>query len=1624
MAELDAGTIVDGCYEILASVGSGGLGTVYRARDARDDSTVALKMLNIVGEEAQRRFLREFNFLARIRHPRIVRSHRWGVYEEIPYFTMDYISGRTLSDLIACEEDRERLRTLWFNPFLRQIAEGLAYIHNRGLVHKDLKPSNVMISEDHDEPNVIILDLGLARFQNCRELRLTQPGSTTGTVEYMSPEQIRGRAVDQRSDLYSLGVILYEILTGRPPFAGENAASVMFQHLRNLPRPPRVYIARISADIQRVVMKLLEKEPIDRYDSVRTLLHDMPEGGDGTTVWETGPGVTTTPSGPFLNPQFVGREREMKVFREVIVQAGEGMGRMVLVSGPVGIGKSQALEEFQAEARVNGMRILTGRCHESGGRAYGPLLEALRELAKKPRIQGTDVGRAVKRVLAELERPVATVQKDTYPAMEILSEFLAQLSREKPTLVCIEDLQWADDLSLRFLRFMMRDPDPTPLVFGLACRKEDEDPLPDLHEAFTKGTDVPGVVHLQLKPLSIDETVDLAASLLGEQAVPAEAAPRIYEQTGGNPLFVVELIRSSIEGGAICQDTSGRWTWWKFTEWPIPSGIIHAIESRLRRLWSAQRQALEYASIFRSAFSFDMISQVWRGDDLELMEALEGLVRLGILSALEDSEGRYRFTHGLLQRAVYEGISKKKRLLLHLEAGKALEPRFETDRVEVLDDLAYHFSNSDDLEKLTCYLTASGRWALQMHDFSRAVLQFEAIVEKGVFSSNAPGGISQGSVAHLDFLCAYAEALSGCDRFEEARSELDKAMQWVSAETPAQKAGALRMLGICHYNSGDSQRGRSFWLEALELYRHLGNAENELVVLGLLSNVYLQLDNKTKAVKCFHLSAEKCRELGGGLYEARALINLAFAADITYQIDNAKDFLESSLNLLDKEGDKVWRFSCLYLLARIDIRVGNLDRAERIMQELRDFWSRCGTGSSEAVARLYLGRIALERGDTVSAEEHARAAHRLLSDGGPRDQIYKYRACALLAETLAETGRIDEALNWVEKASTGMETGRETRAAVLTARAKSLSAAGRHDEVESLFKKESQVQGSPQGLEQVNLYLTAGTYYSERGCSADARIYLETVKTVGEAIGLRHYAGKASDLLRNLPEHSQKRLNTGELANALSRNHLAALYEVSEDLASVLDLNELLDRIVKRLIDVSKAERVMIVLKDQTASDVRVARKHKLEDTAAQKISGSIIQRAMGRNEPILSLDAQVDERFGKKDSVVDFGIRSVLCVPLHHVESGVIGALYIDRRTHGGVFTENHMALLSALGNLVSIAVVNARMFSQIKERARFLQKQFEDRYQLEGLIGRSQLMQDVFNLIEHAGESDVTVLIQGETGTGKELAARAIHSHSKRKDRLFLSANCAALTTELLQSELFGHKKGAFTGAVSDRKGLFESADGGTVLLDEIGDASAQFQSSLLRVFQEGEFQRVGETGARHVDVRVIAATNRDLEADVKKGLFREDLYYRLRVLQMEMPPLRHHIEDVPLLCEHILERVCADQKKTVPGFTVGAMRALMDHCWPGNVRELENEIRRAVALVEEGKEVSVDLFSEKIGVHQELNEGEPGYFKARVAALEKRMIVEAFEECRDNITSTARRLGLSRNGLQKMMKRYGLR
>jgi two-component system response regulator HupR/HoxA len=326
------------------------------------------------------------------------------------------------------------------------------------------------------------------------------------------------------------------------------------------------------------------------------------------------------------------------------------------------------------------------------------------------------------------------------------------------------------------------------------------------------------------------------------------------------------------------------------------------------------------------------------------------------------------------------------------------------------------------------------------------------------------------------------------------------------------------------------------------------------------------------------------------------------------------------------------------------------------------------------------------------------------------------------------------------------------------------------------------------------------------------------------------------------------------------------------------------------------------------------------------------------------------------------------------------------------------------------------------------YLRREVERRYGFDKIIATSRAMDRVFDVMEKVSETDATVLIVGETGTGKDLVARAIHYSGRRKDARFVAQNCGALPDTLLESELFGHVRGAFTGAHADKMGLFEVADRGTIFLDEVAEMHPGMQVRLLRVLQDGEIRPLGSSQTRTVDVRVIAATNRDLRKDVEEGRFREDLYYRLHVVEIDLPPLRERKTDIPLLAHHFLDIANGKMGRKIQGFTNAAIDRLVAHEWSGNVRELENEIERTVALAGEASAISVDMLSEHIRGAMPAMNVSPEAFAGDIAlseavdALKRNMILAALAETGSK-TRAAERLGIPRQSLQKMMKRLAL-
>jgi len=482
------------------------------------------------------------------------------------------------------------------------------------------------------------------------------------------------------------------------------------------------------------------------------------------------------------------------------------------------------------------------------------------------------------------------------------------------------------------------------------------------------------------------------------------------------------------------------------------------------------------------------------------------------------------------------------------------------------------------------------------------------------------------------------------------------------------------------------------------------------------------------------------------------------------------------------------------------------------------------------------------------------------------------------------------------------------------------------------------------------------------------------------------------------------------------KNPFKALYEISQLINSIQELDPLLNKVMDIAIETLTAERGFMLLKSSessgefSASVARNISEKKIADIT--EISSSVVKQVLAKGETILSYDALQDELFAGSESIAIQQIRSVACVPLR-IKKRLIGAIYVDNSKKVGRFTQESVDFLSAFANHAAIAIENARFCQALKEENVLLKKEMQRVSQFPEIIGNSKKIREVFDIISSVLDSEITVLIEGESGTGKEVVARAIHYNGMRKDKPFVAFFCGALSENLLESELFGHKKGSFTGAVQDKKGLFEIADGGTLFLDEIGDVSPQMQTKLLRVLQEGEIKRVGETQIRKVNVRIIAATNKVLIDEVKSGNLREDLYYRLNVISIMMPPLRERKGDVPLLAHHFLEKYSKKSNKEFKGFTPDALNSLNKYHWHGNVRELENTIERAVVLAKANLIDTKDL---------KMPSSSDELFESGVTLKDfnKRLVLKTLSENDNNKTKAAEILGVSRRWLQYQLKK----
>jgi DNA-binding NtrC family response regulator len=544
-----------------------------------------------------------------------------------------------------------------------------------------------------------------------------------------------------------------------------------------------------------------------------------------------------------------------------------------------------------------------------------------------------------------------------------------------------------------------------------------------------------------------------------------------------------------------------------------------------------------------------------------------------------------------------------------------------------------------------------------------------------------------------------------------------------------------------------------------------------------------------------------------------------------------------------------------------------------------------------------------------------------------------------------------------------------------------------------------------------------------------------------------------------------------------AEDRLARILEITRELATVHDIARLLTRVTDHAIALLGAERGFVVLTNEKGELSTHAARDRSGDDPHARFSHSVAEKVVASGEPVIATSARDDERLAHAVSVHQLMIQSIACVPIRRPASTTttgdvhpektIGALYVETRLRPGHRFQDEMPTLCAFADQAAIAIENARLLSENRARAEELAKanaelaaardelartlgrrteqlvearrdlkqvraEIRSHFGYAGLVGTSAAMRKLYALIDRIKDTDVPVLITGESGTGKEVVAKAVHVSSSRNKKPFLGVNCGAIPGNLLESELFGSVRGAFTGADRDRKGLFREAEGGTILLDEIGEMPHKMQAGLLRVLQEKCVRPVGGAKEEPVDARVITSTHRDLETMVKEGSFREDLFYRLHVVEVRVPALRERIEDIPPLIDHFLSLYATRYRRERKTVARDALRLLCAYPWPGNVRQLEHVLLNAWLMSEEDEIVADDLELPSTGPRSASaisdvrpRGGAPAHAssKAEYKASERERILSALSACNWNRVQAAKMIGVPRRTFYRRLKEFGI-
>ncbi|MCP4599495.1 MAG: protein kinase [Proteobacteria bacterium] len=1688
-------------YQHVSCLGEGAQGVVHLAKDRfLGNRLIAVKILRPQANEDWRNaFRHEFEVLAGLIHPRLSQVHDFGaVGDGRVYFTRDYVAGDDL------KTGTVGIGTKSLLSLFVEVCRALKPLHRRGLLHGDLKPGNIICSPDGVAH---LIDFSFVRASGDDAMR-------RGTVQYMAPEVIEGHSVDFRADLYSLGVTMFDITSGAPPFEG-TVSEVVNGHIsgsRPELNPNRIVTGpeseEVIAGIKDIIARLITIRPDDRFPDILEVEAAL-----------TALSPNDIPADPLPDyaviSESAGLEQELHRIRRAVAEQLEipsDESPLKVIEGELGTGKSTLLRGIKWWAQLGDIAVIEARCGGGSG-LLGPVAELIDQALAL--IEGEDAALAVgEHLVAQLSCP-GGAGTDLNGLMRESARLLVKVARRKRLVVVVDDVDQASAETLQVLRGLIvaigeRDP-----IVVLAT----SDPSFLWKEHLGSGECV------VLPVLSPEQIAPLVASFLGQAE--ARVVERVRVHTGGNPLFVMTLLRDLAASGQGAE---------RLERLGPPRQLEVYWRDRLETLTSNDRRLVEAAAILaRPAEQEEVVRVAGLGlSDVDLYRAMAALEAGGWLRR---GAAGWHVSTGPLAQEVRAAADQKTLVEYHRRA------------IEVESDEArqmYHAAKSNDVDRVR----SGGRQVARslerlgaLHAARELLCAMESTLagqseEKAVRLDIGRVCLAEGDYAVAENyltplvdnedIDSKRQALLLLGRLHSVRGELDSAADRLNRAleltgNPADDARALQELAWVEYKRGALEACTSSAESGLNRAppEHPVRAD----LLGVLAKASSLDGRHDDALAHAQQAAEEARLSGDRRSLALAIDNLSWVRQNSGDLTGAVEELERAVTLNQEFGDfprlmrdqrnlgdlKYWledwygafsHYEEAVRLAsavanpvqRLDVhivlgmqlsKVGRFERAQLLLSEAEQEATELGHEELRLQARFYMADLVAAQGRIGEAidqyyNEARVGLERLGRQAYLADLELEMTGWYLWRNDTGDTAAARTLIEGAEKRKREYE-GRGFADRLLLQRGSLAIAEGRFDDgvklLDELTGRTNEI-GIKDLAWQAHLsvargHLTRDADFLARQRLRQAEAILNQLTTDFPA---EHRTSFWQDVRRNEVQHLLEVMApsssfSSSLLIEKSQSELdqeaRALYRVLEfnkQLSAEHDLDRLLRAILDSAIELTGAESGLVLMVALERSghglEVRASREidSREEDNPHERFSRSIAESVHLDGEPVVTVNAMGDERFNEFLSVHELRLKSVACLPVRY-RGQPLGVLYLENRLKRGRFGGRDLRVLAAFADQVAIAISQAQLLEDARKRQAELQdarraledaynRQTEDlnakktdlkltRERLErvhkqlkgggdyhGVIGTGQVMSRVFSLIERVKDLDVPVVFVGQSGTGKDLLTRVLHDHGIRRKGSFVVANCGSVPETLVEATLFGHVKGAFSGASADRHGLFHTANGGTLYFDEIGDMSPRMQVDLLRVLQEGCYTPLGATRTVDVDFRLVASSKLPLDDLVENGRLRRDLLYRLQVVTVEIPPLKARSEDILPLARQILEREAVQTNLSKRMLSKEAVKAMTTHDWPGNVRELEQVIRRALVIGDNSGPITPsELFGDREAFKSKSVEKQKRVRRSPVGADEESKILEALELCQWNRTRAAEQLGIPRRTFYRKLKQLGI-